>query len=538
MANTNRYEHWLAPALFVAGFTLVFRGWLFSGFDRIFGDQEDGYIALALIEHWHHVFTGYVHWTDPIFFYPQRGTLGYTDAFFLLGVIYAPLRVVGVDTFTAYMLVMATLAAVGFFGFRRLAIRHFALPPAYAALGAFLFAFGNVDAVKLIHAQCYCAMLVPGLCDLVLLSWGSKRYGGLLGAAAGLLYAALFLTSFQTAWFFGCYLLLLGLLHPAICGLPATQTLISEIAMSKRSTVLAAACGFAVGVLPFLFLYLPVLLGGHSRDFAEVVSNMPDWRDLANVTPENAVWGAALKWLTIAGRSGAVWEVELAFTPVVLAVFLAGVATLALQMRRPTNGLDPYFLLLGAAVIVFWLLQMDYFGMRPWHAVWALIPGGSAIRYPFRSQLVASLFVALVVVFVLARIRGWRSITWILCGILIVEQINVVWPPVFSRSATLAWFNAIPAPPAGCQIFYVVPETTAAGPSGTQQQAAMLFAEIRNIPTVNGFSSWFPDGWALNEPASTGYLLAVRDWAHRKGIEQDLCGLELQSGQWTPGLPH
>ena len=49
-------DRWLAAALFAAGFALVFRGWLFSGFDGAFGDEEDGYLALALIEHWRHVF--------------------------------------------------------------------------------------------------------------------------------------------------------------------------------------------------------------------------------------------------------------------------------------------------------------------------------------------------------------------------------------------------------------------------------------------------------------------------------------------------
>lgn len=66
--SANRSDRWLALAVFAAGFLLVFRGWLFSGFDGAFGDQEDGYLAIALIEHWHHVFTGAVHWTDPIFF--------------------------------------------------------------------------------------------------------------------------------------------------------------------------------------------------------------------------------------------------------------------------------------------------------------------------------------------------------------------------------------------------------------------------------------------------------------------------------------
>src|SRR5208282_1611935 len=121
---TSQARHGLPVALFVAGFLLIFRRWLFSGFDGAFGDQEDGYLALALIEHWHHVFTGAAHWTDPIFFYPQRGTLGYTDAFFLLGLVHATLRMLGTDTFTAYMLGIAALATVGFVSFYRLAMRH------------------------------------------------------------------------------------------------------------------------------------------------------------------------------------------------------------------------------------------------------------------------------------------------------------------------------------------------------------------------------------------------------------------------------
>ena len=72
---------WLAFALFAVGFLLMFRHWLSSGFDATFGDKEDGYIALAVIEHWHHVFTGAAHWSDPIFFYPDGST---SDARLLL----------------------------------------------------------------------------------------------------------------------------------------------------------------------------------------------------------------------------------------------------------------------------------------------------------------------------------------------------------------------------------------------------------------------------------------------------------------------
>src|SRR5262249_53877389 len=150
---------------------------------------------------------------------------------------------------------------------------------------------------------------------------------------------------------------------------------------------------------------------------------------------------------------------------------------------------DRALILLGAAVIMLWLLQMDYFGVRPWRAIWAAVPSAKAIRYTFRSQLVANLFVALVVARVLAGIALARVWTWLLCTVLIVEQINLVWPAVMSRRAAFAWIDAVPPPPDGCRIFYVTPHAGPPGRTGPQHQDdAMLLAEIRGIPTVNGYS--------------------------------------------------
>ncbi len=573
----------LAFALFALGFALVFRGWLFTGFDGAFGDEEDGYLALAIIEHWRHVFAGTVHWTDPIVFFPARGTLGYTDAFFLLGAADAALRGLGLDAFTAFMAVMAAVSAIGFFGFRRLAVRHFGVPPAFAAIGAFLFAFGNLDAVKLIHVQVYCAMLLPVLCDLALTAWKGVRGAAILAGAAGALYALMFLTAFQASWFFAFYLLLIALLYPAVFGRQATVALLHEI-YARRTILLAATAGFAAGIVPFLLLYVPVFLSGHSRGFAEVAGNMPLWRDLLNVTPENGIWGALFEHLGIAGRPDRpVWEVELAFTPVVLAVFAAGLTTLLARLlasrsgefpplekgrvgvgiagrRRSAcdtsadphpnpppgegggsaryDGSDRLLLLMGLAVVAVWLLQMDYFGVRPWHAVWAVVPGAKAIRYTFRSQLVANLFVSLIVARTLAGLARHRIAVIALAVVLIAEQVNLVWPPMMSRKAALAWIDAAPAPPAGCRAFYVVPGAGPPERSGPQHQDdAMLFAQIRGIPTLNGYSSWFPDGWALDEPASPGYAAAVRAWVEKTHIEGEVCGLEPRSGRWVEGLP-
>src|SRR5260370_26144508 len=89
--------HWIAAALFAAGFALVFRRWLLSGFDAAFGDDEDGYLALPLVEHWRHVLTGAVPWTHPIFFFPPHGALRYTHPVFLFCLFHAPLRLASFD---------------------------------------------------------------------------------------------------------------------------------------------------------------------------------------------------------------------------------------------------------------------------------------------------------------------------------------------------------------------------------------------------------------------------------------------------------
>src|SRR5262249_1111969 len=112
--------------------------------------------------------------------------------------------------------------------------------------------------------------------------------------------------------------------------------LVGECIAARRSLLVAAVLAFAAGIVPFLPLSLPVFLAGHSRDFAEVASNMPEWSDLANITPENAVWGNALQRLGVTGQADdPVWEAELGFTPAVLAVFILGFALLVMRMRHP-----------------------------------------------------------------------------------------------------------------------------------------------------------------------------------------------------------
>ncbi len=544
-ALRHRLQWLFALALFAAGYAVLFRRWLFTGFDGIFGDEGDGQILLALVEHWRRVFSGLTHWSDPIFFVPQRGVLGYSDAYFLYGLIHAPLRFLGFDTFTAFMLVMSLLAVLGYFGFYALARRYVAIPAPWAAVGAALFAFANMDAMKLVQAQSYCAMLLPLVCLLVLTAWTApRRMQGLACAAgAGLLHALIFFTAFQTAWFFTLLLIFFALLAPLVLGLPRVMMLVRDAVGPRRLVLLAYAAAFAAGIVPFLALYVPVLQAGYSRDLAEVFSNAPDWRDILNVTPENWVWGKTMSALGFTGRPNRpVWEVEMGYTPLVAAMFCMSMIGLLWRWPRGQER-ERWLLLLGIGVFVLWLLEIEYGGYRPWGIVWSLVPGAGAVRYVFRSQLVANLFVSMVVAAGLAwlcarPLRRWMRLALFACAaFLLVEQVNADWPATISRRARSAWLAAIPAPPPACRIFYLVPNVPPHDREGWIHQAdAMMIAHNRNWPTINGYSTWLPRGWDLEEPSKPGYAAAVRDWAARNKLD-GLCGLDPANDRWTVGLP-
>jgi hypothetical protein len=549
--SRTAFEHIFAAALFACGFALIFRRWLISGFDDVLIDVSDGRILLATLEHWRLVFAGQAHWTDPSFFFPARGALALTDAFFLEGAAYAGLRTLGIDPFTAYTLMVAALATIGFFGFMRLARQHFGLATPWAAIGGFLFAFANLHAPGLDHAHLYCAMLLPLLCDLALTAWNETRTARMLAlaAVAGLLHALIFLTASQIGWFFAAFLLLFALLHPAIFGPRRTLAMLWQATGEKRAAVLGYAGAFALGLVPFLMLYVPVLLGGHHRELAEVLSNAPDARDLFNLSTGNWLWAGVLEALGV--RSKVWWEVEYGFTPMVWALLIGTLVALLptasllppAWRRTEAEARDRWLLLLGLGAVISCLLQIDYFGYRPWSAVYALLPGASAIRYTYRSQLVANLFVALVAArglegcWVLARAR--RSMMAAMAAVivvLVVEQANVTWPPTSSRRGLMQWVAAIPELPVGCRVFYLVPGPEPHGyPGWIRQTDAMLLSQLRRIPTVNGYSTWFPDHWDLEEPESPSYPAALRDWATRHRID-GLCGLDPARAAWTTGL--
>ena len=78
--------------LYVAGFLVFFRSQLFSDFDLVFGDRGDARFVVFIHEPVYRWLHGGAALLSPPFFFNQTKTLGYSDAFLLDQLIYAPLR--------------------------------------------------------------------------------------------------------------------------------------------------------------------------------------------------------------------------------------------------------------------------------------------------------------------------------------------------------------------------------------------------------------------------------------------------------------
>ena len=318
-------------AVGACGFIWIFRGWLFTGFDGIVGDQGDSRIFIAILEHWQQVVTGVsADWRTPGYFFPVQDTLGLTEAFFLYGIAYSILReIFGLDPFNAYMGVIATLAVCGYAGFLALAVRHLGLSVPAAAVGAFLFAFANMMAFKLGHAQMYCAMLIPFVLDLTVTAFRTTNRvrAILLAAFAGLLHALIFFTSYVVGWFFSVIAGVTLIIYATLAR-PAILQFVRSISTDKPYVPIAYLAGFAVGITPFLLVFVPTLLQGHRYSFDAVRFYAPRWSDIIAAGGGNFLWEEPLTKLGLLRHSG---ETDLGFTPVVFAV---GATYTALLLRR------------------------------------------------------------------------------------------------------------------------------------------------------------------------------------------------------------
>ena len=146
-------------------------------------------------------------------------------------------------------------------------------------------------------------------------------------------------------------------------------------------------------------------------------------------------------------------------------------------------------------------LTLKVGGVSGWCLVYQAIPGGKAIRVVARAWIVLAAGPVLCVVLLwLQELSGGKpAVAAVLAALLVAEQLSSG-PDVarLDRLGELRHLDAVLPPPARCRAFTALsarsddPEASKTLQTVSANANAMLIAEVANLPTINGTSSFNP----------------------------------------------
>jgi hypothetical protein len=552
------YFLWIAGIVCLLSLVIFFRDFLISGFNLIAGTVGDNRFIIAILEHWRALAHGQASFTSPNFFWPQRDVLGYSESLFLFSLPYAVGRGAGLDPYIAFELTLILFKAVGFFSMLWLFRSFIGVSRSVALVGSTLFTLSNQYFVDSEHAQLVMVAFVPLLACLACAAWvaigrGQTRLGHVYSGTFGLLLALVLFTSFYIGWL---AMLAAGLVIASALLLRLLQARDlsalrewARLATGRIPLFATAVLVFAVAIIPFLITYLPALKETSGRPFQEDLLYSARPMDLINVGRGNWVWGRALEAVMIWSGHGPMTpgEAQRGWPLLILALIATGLLPgFRTRADRGRSGLlqchrSLLAATLGVSFLIGWVISVKFGERSLWWLVFEFIPGGAAIRVPARFNIVLNILAVIIACLVLENLRNrgrrvWRIAYWGMSFFLVAEQINAGSNHLIHRNSEKSIFARVRRPPSTCRSFflaYPAREHEAPPVPYVIQLDAMLVARTYDIPTVNGYSGWFPPGWAFLI-FDKGYIQNVRKWARAKSVTRGLCALDLRDGSWTP----
>jgi len=418
--------------------------------------------------------------------------------------------------------------------------------------------FVNLSAIQMVdtHIQLTLVWLCPGVIALGWKAFQDTRRACLWASACALSLAMLFFSTFYIPWFltfFACVGTLLWVLSRCIkvsCvgslketlelresfSVPSLRGLIGEVLRHKKA-IIAFVLVFLIGLIPFLLLYLRVVLENNVWDYRSKVSGLPKLVDYVNIYHANYMWSWILRHCNLCTRDCGV-ELRFGLPPFTMLFFLFSTGYFAAQrLRRKVMSQQACLaLLLGVSVLVCWALMLNVDGLSAWKLVHTFVPGATAIRAIFRFNVVLSMMVLLVLgVFLkelLSRRKRWAVPTvCVLTAMLFCEQLGKRPDQCqIQRDESVRLMDSIPVPPADARAFYV--KSSNPSPVWTQI-TAFLIAQHFGLDTPNGYSGIWPRDWPMEDTLAPDYERMVYAWFNLEP-PKGLYVLDLDSMEWLP----
>jgi len=499
-----------ALLLFAVGFGLATWPMLSSGFALMECDPGDTRLLNYVLEHDYRWLLGKTELFSPPFFWPERDVGPFTELMVGTLPLYAPFRLAGFEPDTSFQLWMLTVLTLNYVAMSALFTSGLRFEPVPAAAGAFIVAFGSSRMAQLNHQH-----LLPVFFAALAVLAAVKVFEGAARGWVPAFFAALvgqLWASVTLGWLFGFWLLVL--LGWALAS-KEPRAAVLHVVRTRRVPLLVSAALALAAVLPLFLAYR----GAEPRTFEGILPMVPQLQSWLYPGPYSVLYGR-LAELPLFARLPAEGEHRLGVGFVTTVVMIS-------MLRK-----QPWLRALGLTALTVVALATLYRGrVSPWAAVMAVLPGADGIRAVGRVGLFM-LFPAAIAVALLAK-RA-RPAGYAVVALCLLEQLQRV-PDAYSKSRLRGDVAAVAAAvPVTCRAFFYAPVRT--GPAQDDwhektQLDAMWASLWTGVPTVNGYSGHFPEGWeplfahAVHGDDDTLRLReALARWAASRGVdERDVC---------------
>lgn len=524
---------------------IQFRAQLHNGFSTLYGDSYDATIVATILEHWFNVFRGLSHWSEANYFYPLKNTLGQTDGYFLVGILYTPFRLMGFDPYLSSELANVALRCIGFASFYLLCARMFRFSHAWSLLAAILFILSNNLTVHGQRVQLATVSLAPIMGWLLWSTFEALRTDDTrrllrFGAMSAVFLGAWSITCFYITWFFIYFTVFFMVFAFFLNGRDHRQQLFTHMKRQWR-VLLATVVITGISLYPLLSVYLTKAAETGMRPYESAFSFTVGWEGILQTGSENFMFGELYKRVLLVLSPGYTPNGEYYNTgiaPLLFAVFIFG----AVQILRDKSLAGAQWRPLVWATVITWLGILNIGGHSAWYLLYSFFPGAKALNVVGAYQLFLTLPVIVIAIRYLHSISSKtpRPVFFLLIALLCVEELNKAYI-ILDRQHELRKVTVLEPPPSSCTTFFATQwanqETLTPMPAWINNYyahnvAAMLIAELTHLPTVNGMASFNPKGWDFASPDKPDYEQRVRSFTDRHELK-NVCRLDLETKQWS-----
>jgi len=549
MNKKNLKQKYLVVCLaLLSTLSIVFSTQISTGFNYVLGSRFDGLIETSILMHWFNFFSGHSNWNEVGYFYPYKDTLGYNDGYFLFGVIFSLYKCLGFDVFLASEFVNISLKIIGFVSFIYLAYKVFRANLYAAIAGAVIFTLSNALSMQMHHAQLLSISFSPILTIFIFkyisaIISGCNRKAIVFGCFSAVFISMWLITTYYMAWFYILFsiIFLFFFLFHIILNKRIRYSLSIKV---NFLSFIAPLFLFCISIIPFLMVYLPKAkeTGGQSLD--SVIYYAPSLANLIDPGKTNLLFGniSNVIFQEFFPSVQRVGELNVGFPPIVICLlFISLFFIFRIKQEALPKTLISSLIL---ALIASFVIMIKYNDFFLWEYVWKFIPGAKGMRVTSRYALFLifpmSVFATLLISNKLFNIS--KPIRFILCFLLMGEQVNLAHSANFNRLANLNFLNNVQIPPKDCSSFYVLGQRRNEFPINEKSididlyphnVDAMFISEIYHLRTINGFSTFNPKDWDFKKFPLETYMFRVNKYVNEHSIRNGLCELNLTNLKWT-----